>query len=102
MFSKESEVVGKSTPFVEFMLEIILETIQKVGEKVGENFTPNQIKILDAIRQNSKISAVKLSQMIGISSRKIEENIKKLKQMGVLRRVGSAKGGYWEIIGIEE
>jgi len=39
-----------------------------------------------------------LSETVGISSRKIEENIRKLKAQGVLKRIGPAKGGYWEII----
>jgi len=69
----------------------------RVGEKVGEKLTKNQILILENIRLDNKISAVKLSEIVGISSRKIEENIKKLKQKGILKRVGSAKGGYWEI-----
>ena len=69
-----------------------------MDEKVGEKLTQNQILILENIRLDNKISAVKLSEIVGISSRKIEENIKKLKQKGILKRVGSAKGGYWEII----
>jgi ATP-dependent DNA helicase RecG len=71
---------------------------EKVGEKVGENLTQNQIQILENIRSNNKISAAKLSEIIGISSRKIEENIRKLKQRGLLKRTGSAKGGYWEVL----
>jgi len=35
-----------------------------------------------------------LVDLAGISKRKIEENMKKLKD----KRVGSDKGGYWEII----
>jgi ATP-dependent DNA helicase RecG len=72
----------------------------RVGEKVGENLTQNQIRILENIRSNNKISAAKLSEIIGISSRKIEENIRKLKQRGLLKRVGSAKGGYWEVVDV--
>jgi ATP-dependent DNA helicase RecG len=33
-----------------------------------------------------------------ISLRKTKENIAKLKAMGFLRRIGPAKGGYWQII----
>ncbi|MBU1993426.1 putative DNA binding domain-containing protein [bacterium] len=71
---------------------------EKVGEKVGEKFTENQSNIIEQISINPKISAKQLSEIVGISSRKIEENIKKLKEFGVLKRVGGAKGGHWEII----
>ncbi|MCK9473747.1 RNA-binding domain-containing protein [Sulfurimonas sp.] len=74
------------------------EVGEKVGEKVGENLTDNQNKIVKQMILNPKISARELSDIVGISSRKIEENIKKLKEQNIIKRVGSAKGGYWEIV----
>jgi biotin operon repressor len=41
---------------------------------------------------------VKLAGQIGITSRNIESNIKKLKEKGILIRHGSPKSGYWEIL----
>jgi ATP-dependent DNA helicase RecG len=78
------------------MLEIILETIEKVGNRVG-NLTNNQMMILEMIQNNPKASAKILANEVGISSRKIEENIAKLKKQNIIRRVGSTRG-YWEII----
>ncbi|SFV59694.1 Fic family protein [hydrothermal vent metagenome] len=98
---EEAGICGESTPFIEFMLEVILETIQKVGNRVGNrvgNFlTNNQKNILKEIKSNPKISAQKLSEHIGISKRKIEENIAKLKDIGLLQRVGGTRG-YWEVL----
>ena len=71
---------------------------EKVGEKVGERLTENQLKILKYIKDDNFISAKRLSELIGISQRKIEENIAKLKNKGKLKRIGPAKGGHWEII----
>jgi Fic family protein len=90
---------GESTVFIEFMLESILEAINKVGNKVGNevgNLTDNQKLILEQIKLNNKISATKLADAVGISKRKIEENLAKLKSMGILTRVGGTRG-YWEI-----
>ena len=96
-----SGTLGESTPFIEFMLEVILETVDKVGNEVGNwvgnPLTENQKKILALIRNDSKISAQRLSEKVGISKRKIEENLAKLKRMEVLRRVGGTRG-YWEIV----
>ena len=98
---EEAGSLGESTPFIEFMLEVILETIEKVGNKVGSrvgnDLTSNQKSILKAMQENPKISAAKLSEVVGISKRKIEENIAKLKKMGVLERVGGTRG-YWEVM----
>ena len=43
------------------------------------------------------MSATLLAKEIGISSRKVENNIKKLKELGILQRHGSPRKGYWEI-----
>lgn len=71
---------------------------RKVGEKVGEKVTENQRKILEMINKNPYISASEASEIIGISQRKTEENISKLKQKGLLERVGPDKGGYWKVL----
>jgi len=70
---------------------------EKVGEKVGEKLTQNQEVILTAIKGNSRITAKELAIIVGISDRKIEENIRKLKDLGKIKRIGPAKGGHWEI-----
>jgi ATP-dependent DNA helicase RecG len=51
--------------------------------------------------ENPKISAKKLSELVGISSRKIEENIKKLKEEKIIERVGANKGGSWKVLRVE-
>lgn len=70
----------------------------EVVEKVVEKITDNQIKILDCIKNNPFISAKKIADQITISSRKVQENLKKLKDLGLIERIGSAKGGHWKII----
>jgi len=74
---------------------------ERVGEKVGERvevrITDNQAKIMEAMQKDPYISAIKLSEVVGISHRKIESNIAKLKEKGLIRRIGPAKGGHWEI-----
>jgi Fic family protein len=101
--------LGESTPFIEFMLEMILATVKKlqkesnkvgkkVGTKVGVNLTENQKLIINYMLENPKISAKNLSELVGISSRKIEENISKLKKENIIKRVGANKGGHWEIV----
>lgn len=89
---------ASSTLFIEFMLQSILEAIEKVGNKGGievGNLTENQQKIIEQIKLNNTISATTLADKIGISRRKIEENLAKLKERGILDRVGGTRG-YWK------
>ncbi len=39
-----------------------------------------------------------IARNIGISKRKVLDNINKLKKHGRLKRIGPAKGGYWEVL----
>ena len=78
-------------------IEVVLRD-EKVGEKVGEKLTVNQELILKYIGQYKQISIVELSKKVGIATKNIEVNIAKLKQKGLLKRIGSAKGGRWEIL----
>ena len=71
--------------------------LEKVPEKVPEKITHNQQIIMNAVASNSVITIPELSQIVGISERKIRTNISKLKQKGLLKRVGPDKGGHWEI-----
>lgn len=48
--------------------------------------------------KNAQLSAAKMADQIGISSRSVESNIKKLKEQEILIRHGSPKSGYWEIM----
>ncbi len=68
--------------------------------KVGNTLTTNQKKIINEMKLNPKISAQILSDKVGISKRKIEENIAKLKNMNIIEREGGTRG-YWEVRNIE-
>ncbi len=65
-----------------------------MGEKLGEN----EIKIVELMKDNKYITAKELSEHIKISTTAIDKNISKLKKKGVLRGIGPAKGGYWEVV----
>ena len=71
---------------------------KEVVKKVPEKITKNQELILSSITQNHHITIPVLASIVGISERKIKENISKLKAKGLLERVGPDKGGYWNAI----
>ena len=69
------------------------ESREKLGEKLGET----RAAILQAMRDNPKISARKLSGILSISVTAVENNLRYLKTRGYLKRIGPAKGGNWEV-----
>jgi len=51
------------------------------------------------MRENPRVTIAELAQIIGLSDRAVKKNIKKLKEEGLLKRVGPDKGGYSEVVG---
>jgi predicted HTH transcriptional regulator len=70
----------------------------KGPDRVPEHLTDNQRALLNLIAQDSTVSMSQMSEHIGISKRKVLDNINKLKAMGIVIRVGKKKGGHWKII----
>jgi Fic family protein len=54
--------------------------------------------ILALLQEHPEWSAARLSEVLGISDRAVEKHISKLKSRGQLKRVGSARGGYWRVV----
>ena len=59
--------------------------------------TDNQSKIIQLILENNKVSTSEIAEKLGISKRKVLENIKKLKEKNIVQRIGTPKAGWWKI-----
>ena len=100
-----SDKEADSSSFIEFMLSLLLKTIEeiietekKVTAKVSVKVTVNQQKILDVIKENPFVTQEELAQIIGLSRKSIIQNMKKLQENGLLKRVGADKNGHWEVL----
>lgn len=101
----QSDAKGDSTDFIVFMLKCILQTISEqrkvtdnVGINIGVNVGINEQRILDALRADASLSAVKIGQLLGITTRQAERLLASLREKKLIRRVGANKNGHWEII----
>jgi ATP-dependent DNA helicase RecG len=70
----------------------------KLVETVGSKLVENQLKIALLILEDEKITKNKMSEILNISDTAVDKNILKLKNLGIIKRVGPAKGGHWEVI----
>lgn len=100
---------GKSNTVLNLILEnkkiSVNGLVERVGsrlvERVGSKLVENQYKILLLMEENSKITKETLANALGISSTAIDKNILKLKNIGLLERVGTNKSGYWKLLFIQ-
>lgn len=70
---------------------------EKWVEKWVEKLTDNRVKILREVHNNPKVTKKELEQVVSISASAIDNNIDVLKDLGLLTREGSDKGGNWKI-----
>jgi ATP-dependent DNA helicase RecG len=70
----------------------------RLGDRLGERLGENQIKMLSLILDNKNITINDMSNMLEISTTGVEKHISKLKKLGLIHRIGSAKGGHWEVV----
>jgi ATP-dependent DNA helicase RecG len=62
------------------------------------DLSKNQLKILDLMEEDKQITIKKLAEEIDISTTSIDNNIKKLKENGLVIRKGGDKEGRWIIV----
>ncbi len=70
----------------------------KSGMKSNTKSNTKSNAIISAIRSNPAISITEMCPITGLSRSGVQKIIIRLRQQGLIQRVGPAKGGYWEII----
>lgn len=111
---------GQSGPFIDFMLNEIYETLKshqgeelpsdnanpidkqfgvkfgkEFGAKFGVKFGANEKQVLILLDETPSLSAAEIAELIRISKRGVEKQLKKFKDLGVITRQGSDKTGLW-------
>jgi predicted nucleic acid-binding protein/biotin operon repressor len=94
---------GLKLPFFEnfqhgFRVVAFSPESEKDIEKDIEKLTMRQREIISLIKASPRISAEELSAKVGINKRNVLLNIRKLKDAGIIQRIGPDKGGHWEIV----
>ena len=63
----------------------------------NEKFPVIGLEIIKLMENNPNITIMELSKQLNISDRAVKNNINKLKNAGIISRVGSDKTGSWEV-----
>lgn len=97
----QADEQADSSLFITFMLDAIVQTLDK-NAPVNAPVNIGRLKTIDAIvalvSQNPQITHKEMATIIAKDIRTIGRAIKQLQEKKRLRRVGSDKTGYWELI----
>ncbi|MDR1088305.1 MAG: Fic family protein [Coriobacteriales bacterium] len=119
---QNAQSLNDSGEFIEFTLSAILDAVEAQAkqmneppsgtasskEKLVEEFVENadlfvekfvdnetQRSILRLLIAQPTISAKRIAEEVGMSSRGVQKSIDALKKRGMVERIGPAKGGHW-------
>ena len=55
-------------------------------------------KILQIITNSPNVTQKKIAEELNVTTMTVKRNIKKLKEKGIIDRVGPNKNGYWKVL----
>ena len=71
---------------------------EKWPNKWPEKWPEKARQILEAIEGNKAITIAKLEVQLGLGHTTLKKILREMQNENVIRRIGSDRGGYWEII----
>jgi len=69
---------------------------ENIGGQISGQISETQQKILSLIIENNRISRRKIAESLNINESAIQKHIAKLKQLGIIERIGVTKG-FWKV-----
>ena len=95
----QCHINGNVNVFIGFMLMCINSALEKTTQKTTQKIklNNNQLKIIELIKENPKITRNELASKLDITPEGIKYNLKKLVNYDIIERIGPNNGGYWEI-----
>ncbi len=74
------------------------DNVGKRSANVGVNVGVSEKRAINLIIDNPQITAALLAQTLNVTKRQAERILATLKQKGIVKHIGSAKAGIWQII----
>jgi Fic family protein len=88
----EADKRAEATVFVEFMLQAILDAM---SESEAISSEKSSEIVIDLLVASPSMSARELASKLEMTPRGVEKILARLREQGLLERIGGAKNGYW-------
>ena len=79
-------------------IETLERSSERSSERGSERGSETKELIIGILRNNSHATVLDIAKQLGLSSRSIEKHIKRLREEGIIKRIGGRYGGHWEVI----
>ena len=68
-----------------------------INSDIRDKFGENAGKIVSLMCEKPENTLDEIAEAIGVTRRTVEKQVKKLKEAGIVTRVGSNKSGMWKV-----
>jgi len=107
---KESGLPDPEYQIESFMLRCTVRAAEVMDNKANDSLPAETktrvktrvktgVKMVDIFKANASVTREELAIALGLTVKGVDWHISRLKAKGILRRVGPAKGGHWEVFG---
>ena len=69
-----------------------------VNVPVNKNLNETERMVLQHIVEQNNLTAKKMAEMMNVNEKTVKRAIAKLKEYGMIQRIGSDKSGYWSVL----
>ena len=76
----------------------VKKVTEKVTERVTEKVTEKERELLGLLLEDPGYTMLQLAEKMKISRKTVAARLKRLKEKGIIERVGSDRKGYWKIL----
>ena len=93
-----TNLLSEITAYTKSQTSIVEPITENIVESIVEKLSTMRGRIVKILWKNPKATAASIAKEVGIAPRNVQNHIKKLQEMGILRRKGGDFGGHWEVI----
>ena len=93
----EGDIFRTEIPLNRQENNVTVNVTANVTANVTVKLNPTEQKILKILKENPNITQEQLSKKLKVTTMTIKRNTNKLKEKGLLERIGADKNGYWKI-----
>ena len=83
---------------VPFSINVTDVTDNVTDNVTDENISPRQIKILEMMKTDIRVSSAEMAKKLSVTQRTIKRDIESLKQNNLVKRMGNERTGYWVVL----
>ena len=81
-----------------FRVNLYRPSYDKNNKSSSKSLNSTQNRILEMIQKNPKVTQENMAKKAEVSKRAIQKNIREMVELGIIKREGTARSGYWKIL----